>query len=233
LLTDLDVNVFIDLLAHHGDSLFTLLTTILLLTLTLGLVGIGLTAMVVAAVAEDGGLRAWTRRAVDLYPTYVALAVPATVFDVGSVLGAYSLGRAAVRWTAESTSEMPFYAIVAGATLLGAGLLLFFTTVHDHARIHCMATGSGAVHAYGWGLRYVAWRERRALPLAVLLLGAGCGLWAVYQSVGMLIRTNAGLGLGVSLVWGELLLLVRMLLRVWLFAAESELQNLTDRVPDS
>jgi hypothetical protein len=29
-----------------------------------------------------------------------------------------------------------------------------------------MATGSGAVHAYGWGLRYVAWRERRELVRA-------------------------------------------------------------------
>ena len=151
--------------------------------------------------------------------------------DVASVLGMYVLGRTLVRSVAESPTEMLPYSIVGGTTLATVALLLFFTTVHDHARIHCVATGSGATQAYGWALRYVTRRERRALPLAVLLLGAGFGVWLVYQTVGMFVHTSFSLGLAASLLWGELLLLGRMLLRVWVFAAETELQNLTDREP--
>jgi hypothetical protein len=64
------------------------------------------------------------------------------------------------------------------------------------------------------------------LPLALLLLCTSFVLWVVYQTVGMLVTTNSTHGIVLSLAWGEALLFARMLLRVWSFAAATELQSL-------
>jgi hypothetical protein len=129
------------------------------------------------------------------------------------------------RWTAESAAEMTTYWIVAGGALVGAPLVFFFVTVHDHARIRSQAAGVGALRAFGWALAYVGRRQRRALPLAVLLLGTSVGLWAVYQSLSDHIATNSASGVTLSLLSGEALLFVRMFLRVWWFGAEMHLQQ--------
>jgi len=229
LLTDLDMNVFVDLLANHGDTLQLLLVGGGFLAVVLALVGVGLNALAVVAVNEDGSLRDCVRRSVDVYSRYVLLAALTAVVYVVGILGVSWLGRALTHWTADSSSEMLIYWLL-GAAAAGAALGgLFCTTVHDHARIHCVATGSGALRSYWWALAYVAGREWRAFPLTLVLGSLGLTGWAGYQSVGMLIHTHDTFGLTLSLVWGELFLLGRMLLRVWTFAAESELQMLSER----
>jgi hypothetical protein len=123
---------------------------------------------------------------------------------------------------------MTFYAIVGASALVVGVLMLWLTAVHDHARIHCAATGTGAVPAYLWALRFVVSGERRAVPLLALLFVTGGAGWAVYQMVGILIATNWIPGVVVSLVWGQLLMLYRMFLRVWSLAAETELQSVNE-----
>jgi len=118
--------------------------------------------------------------------------------------------------------------IVGGAAIVTGVFLLFFTAVHDHARIHSAATGSRAGAAYGWALRFVAVYERRAMALAVLLFGTGAAGWLVYQTVGRLLVTTSTSGITLSLLSGELLIIYRMFLRVWSFAAQAELQNLRE-----
>ena len=74
----------------------------------------------------------------------------------------------------------------------------------------------------------MGWRQPRALSLAVSILGTGGMLWVAYQTVGMQIRTQSTSGITLSLVWGELLMFERAFLRVWMFAADSDLQNSTE-----
>jgi hypothetical protein len=227
LLTELDWNVFVDLWAHHGSSLQMLVVAGGLLALFALLLGVWLNAVAVVAVGEDGALADCLRRGLSLYPKYFRLAVLANLLNAVSVAAGFVIGRGLTRWTAESASEMTFYWAAAAGVLAGGGALLFFSTVHDHARVHCAATGAGAVRAYTWALLFVGRRERRALPLALILLTTGFLVWVVYQSIGMRITANSAGGVILSLVWGELLVLSRMLLRVWYFAAATELQNLS------
>lgn len=226
LLTDLDWNVFVDLFAHHGDSLHMLLVAGVLLALPALLLGVWLNAAVVVAVGEDGSLGDCLRRGLTLFPTFLRLSVLANLLSVAGIGTAILVGRWVTRWTAESSSELTFYVIIGTGTVLTAGLLVFLITVHDHARVRSTAHHAGALGAYTWAWFFVTRREWRALPLALLLFGTSFALWVVYQSVGMLVTTNSTHGIVVSLVWGEALLFARMLLRVWSFAAATELQSL-------
>ncbi len=227
LLTELDWNVFVDLFAHHGSSLWMLAGTGILLAAFAVVLGVWLNAVAVVAVGEDGALSDCLRRALSLYPTYLGLGVLANVVNAASVAAGFLIGRGLARWTTESASEMTFYWAVAAGALVGGCALLFFSTVHDHARVHCTARGAGALRAYTWALRFVGRRQWRALPLALCLLSTGCLIWVVYQTTGMLITADSAGGVALSLVWGELLVLFRMLLRVWYFAATTELQSLS------
>lgn len=226
LLTDLDWNVFVDLVVHHAQSLRMLLAGGVLLALPAALLGIWLNAAAVVAVGEDGTLGDCLRRALTLYPTFFRLSVIANALSIVGVGAGVLLGRVLMRWTAESTSELTSYLAAGAGALVGALLLVFLVTVHDHARVRSTASGTGALRAYGWALRFVGRREWRALPLALLLLCIGFVVWGLYQTVGMLVATNSTHGVALSLLWGETLLLARMLLRVWSFAAVTELQSL-------
>ena len=228
LLTDLDMNVFVDLFVYHAEGLQMLAIGGVVLAVLTALLWVWLNAVAVIAVAEDGTLSDWIRRGVSVYPTFFRLWVLATVVDAISVLMAVMLGRWLVRLTAESPSEMTFYWVVAAAATLGAVLLLFFSTVHDHARIHSAATERGAVRAFGWALGFVGRSQLRALPLAIALLVSGGVVWLVYQTVGMLIPPTSSVGVVVSLLWGEAFLVARTLLRLWNFAAATELQGITE-----
>jgi len=227
LLTDLNMNVFVDLVAHHAESLQMLVVSGVLLGIVTVLAWVWLNAVAIVAVAEDGPLSAWTRRAWIVFPRFVQLWLLAMVVDAASVFVAFLVGRGLAHWTAESSSEMTFYWVVGASAIFGGTLVLFFGTVHDHARIHSAATERGALHAYGWALGFVGRRQWRALPLAMMVIAAGGGAWLVYQTVGMLIPATSGLGVVVSIVWGETFLLMRMLLRLWNFAAATELQSST------
>ncbi|MFQ5668446.1 MAG: hypothetical protein ACE5I7_18735 [Candidatus Binatia bacterium] len=228
LLADLDVNVFVDLFVHHGDSLRMLLVAAGVMAVFFILVGVWLNAVTVVAVGDDAGTGECMRRGFSLYPAYARLWLLATVMNAISVGVAFLIGRGLTRWLAESPSEMSFYWAVAAGAVAGAVLLLFFVTVHDHARIRSAATGAGAVRAYVWAIRFVGKREWRAVPLAAILTASGIAVWAVYQTVGMLVATDSSPGVVLSLAWGETFLLARTILRVWFFAAETELQNIAD-----
>ncbi|HVO24146.1 MAG TPA: hypothetical protein VMW56_11010 [Candidatus Margulisiibacteriota bacterium] len=226
LLTDLDWNVFVDLLVHHGQSLRMLLLGGLLLALPAGLLGIWLNATAVVAVGEDGTLGECMRRGLALYARFFQLSVLSNTLCAAGIAGGLSLGWRLARWTAESPSEITVYCAIGALSLVAGLLLLFLVTVHDHARVRTTASGVGALRAYLWAVRFVARREWRALPLAFLLLSLGFVLWVVYQTVGMLVATTTGRGVALSLMWGQSLLCARMLLRVWCFAAVTELQSL-------
>ncbi len=221
---DLDANVFVDLFLHHGESLQLLLVSGGILAAMFALLGVWLNATAVAAVVEDGTLGRWMSRGAQLYGRFLRLWMLTGMLCVASAGATFFLARWLVRLSADSPVESTFYWVSAGGAALGAGLLLFWSTVHDHARIRVAATGAGAAPAYAWAVRFAVARERRAVPLAALWLAGGGVLWAIYQTVGMLIATTSGPELAVSLIWGEMLLVARMLLRVGLFAAENDLQ---------
>jgi len=226
LLTDLDWNVFVDLVAHHGGSLRMLLVAGVSLALPALLLGVWLNATAVVAVGEDGSLGDCLRRGLTLWPTFLRLSLLANLPSAAGIGAAILVGRWVTRWTAESTSELTPYVLVGAGTVFAAALLVFLVTVHDHARVRSTAHRAGALSAYRWALLFVTRREWRALPLALLLLCTSFVLWVVYQSVGMLVTTSSTRGIVLSLAWGETLLFARMLLRVWSFAAATELQSL-------
>jgi len=228
LLADLDLNVFVDLLVHHAERFSELSTGGGLLLVVCALVWIWLNAIAVVAVTEDVPVRAAAGRAAQVYPTFLSLWVLTVALDAVVAGGAYGLGQVLTGWTAESPDEMTFYWVVGGCAAAAAAVVLFVTVVHDHARIHSVATGTGALGAWGWAVQFVGWRQGRALPLALSILSTGAVLWVVYQTVGMLIHTQSTSGVTVSLLWGEFMMLVRAFLRVWNFAAASELQNLSE-----
>ncbi len=225
LLTDLDVNVFVDLFVHHEGSLRMLMTGGAMLAGVFVLFSVWATAGAVAAVGEEGSLAECASRGVQLYPKFLCLWVLANSLHAASIAASFLIGRALVHWVAESPAESAFYWVTAGSVALGVFLVLFVATLHDHARIRVAATDSGVGHACAWAVAFVVVREARALPLAVLLLALGGALWLAYQTTGMLIPTTFGPGIGLSLLCGQLLLLARMFLRVWLLAAETELQR--------
>lgn len=226
LLTDLDWNVFVDLLVHHAQSLRMLLAGGVLLAVPAVLLGIWLNAAAVVAVGEDGSLGDCLRRGLTLYPTFFRLSLLSNLLSAAAIGCGVLVGRGLTRWTAESGSELTFYLAAGAGVLLGALLLVFLLTVHDHARVRSTARGAGALRAYAWALRFVARREWRALPLALVLLSISFTVWVVYQTGGMLVAPNSAHGVVLSLLWGQVLLLARMLLRVWTFAAATELQSL-------
>jgi hypothetical protein len=227
LLTDLDMNVFVDLIAHHGEGLWMLLAGGTLLAIVCWLVGVGLNAMVIAAVGDDAPLATAAHRALELYGRFLRLDLLALAVDALLLIATVAVVRWLTRWMAETPSEITVYLIIGASAFVAAVLLMFFTAVHDHARIHSAATGTGAAGAYAWAVAFVATGERRALPLVLLLLASGGAGWLAYQAFGMLIVTSGTLGVFLSILWGELLIVYRMFLRVWSFAAQTELQNLS------
>lgn len=228
LLTDLDMNVFVDLIGHHGESLRMLGLSGLLLLAVCWLVNVWLNAVTIIAVGDDLPLAAAAHRGVDLYLTFLGLDCLALFVDVLLLAATLAVGRWLTHWTADNPSEIAVYLFIGASALIAGALLLFFTATHDHARIHSAATGSSAAAAYVWAVAFVVSRERRALPLLAMLLATGGAGWVVYQAVGRLFVTTTTTAVLGSLLWGEALMLCRMFLRVWTFAAQTELQNLSD-----
>ncbi len=225
LLTDLNVQVFIDLFMHHSESLHMLLLAGLTLASFLALLGIWLNAVAIVAVADDVPASQCLGRGWRLYRPYLGLWALTHVCLLASGLAVLLSVRLLTRWTAESPSEMTFYWIVGGGVLAVAILWQVFSAVHDHARIRTLTTGTSAPRAFAWALLFVVYREGRALPLSTVMLASSIVFWAFYQRLAAFIGTNSAVGVTVSLLWGEVLLLGRMFLRVWWFAAEADLQR--------
>jgi hypothetical protein len=102
---------------------------------------------------------------------------------------------------------------------------LLLTAVHDHARIRVCATGEGFWTAYRWAWRFILGGGERAFLLAAALQLISLSIWVTYQSVSMAFPAGSIVGVFGSLFWGEMFLFVRMWMRVWFFAAQSELQD--------
>jgi hypothetical protein len=187
--------------------------------------GVWLNAAAIASVGEEASTASCLLGGMQLYPTYLALWALSNGCMLASAAALLLSGRWLMRRTAEGAVEMTPYWIVAGGVLVGALAWLFFATVHDHARIRSWTVGAGAVRAFGWALAYVGRWQRRALPLALVLLGTSAALWAVYQGLSRYVATTSASGVTLSLLSGEALLLARMFLRVWWFGAETHLQQ--------
>jgi hypothetical protein len=231
LLSDLNVQIFIDLFVHHRESLWMLVLAGSILAAAFVGLSVWLNAAAIASVGEEASTASCLLGAVQLYPTYLALWALSNGCMLASAVALFLSGRWLMRWAAESAAEMTPYWIVGGGVLVGSLAWLFLATVHDHARIRTWAVGAGAVRAFGWAVAYVGRRQRRALPLAVLLLGTSVALWAVYQGLSRHVATNSASGVTLSLLSGEALLLARMFLRVWWFGAETHLQEGREGVP--
>jgi hypothetical protein len=226
LLYKLDVNVFVDLFVHHRESFLTFMFGAVLLLVVAVLIWIWLNAVVVVAVAEEGEWGRVAHRAIDVFLTFLGLwFLMAGV--LGGLLGAIGIGAwGLTRWT-ESSSEMGTSLVLGGAVGLGLLTILILATVHDHARIHSAATGARALSAYAWAAAFLL-RTRLAIPLAAVFAVTGIVLWGIYQSVAAFLVTESVPGVVLATLWGQTWLFVRVFTRVWMFAAETELQNVTD-----
>jgi len=229
LLNDLSVQVFIDLFIHHGESFLMLLAGGIVMTVGFISLGAWLNAITVAAVCEEEPLSASVARGSRTYPTYLGLAVVVNLLHAAAITASALLDRTLMHWAAESTSEITGYAVAALSAIFGGLAVLFFATAHDHARIRVTNTDAGVIRALGWAFAFVLRRQRRTFPLAVLLLATSIASWVIYQTVAWFIPARSALGVASSLLWGEVLLLVRMFIRVWWFAAETHLQRATER----
>jgi len=223
-LSDLDLNLFVDLYVHHREMFRGIAIAAVLIGAATTMIWIWLHAAMIAAASDDDGLGESLHRANELYPPFFRLWAISLVVQTGVVVGFYSLARTLLGWTAESPSEMTPYWIVGGCVLAAAVLLLVVVVIHDHARIHCATTDVEALAAYRWALQFCLRDERRAVLLAVVVLGCGLGVWGVYQSIAMLVPTTSAPGVMVSLLLGQGLILARAAGRFWYFAAATELQ---------
>ena len=225
LLTDLDANVFIDLVFHHGESLQMLGLAATLAAVGFVIIGIWLNAAASIAVATEEPTAECVRRGQTLLGTHLRLWVVAMMVNAVCVGAGLVVAHGLARWTAESAGEMTYYWALGAGSAVAAVSLCCFTTVHDHARVRTVVAAAGALTAYAWAITFVFRSERRAVPLALRLFATAFIAWVVYQCVGMLIVTHSAVGVSLSLLWGEMLLFARLLLRVGCFAAAAELQT--------
>jgi hypothetical protein len=225
LLTHLDLNVFVDLVAYHGESMRTLLATAAVIAVAFVAVGAWCNAVVAVSVTADTGLAESLRRGTNLVPACLALASFMWLLQGASVAGGVILSRSAVRWAASNYAETTHYAALGSGIMLSGGLLFVLTTVHDHARIRIAAVGTGAIEAFGWSLRFVSRHVAKTLSLTLLLLATGVVVWFAYQVVAARIPVTSRAGLAVSILWGEGFVFVRMLVRVGAYASTRDLQR--------
>jgi hypothetical protein len=224
LFKQIDADVLVDLYYHHGESLRMLGVVALLLAVVHTVLWWWLHGVVIYSVQRELTPPDPWRRAVEAAPTMAQLflfALAALALLTAAVGGpAY----AATRWTRDSPSPMIWYYLWAAAAALWAIGYVFLVAVHDHARIRACRTRHGALACYRWALGFVVRGGERAFPLAVLLQLAAVGLWAGYQAVNLTFSTTEVLGVTGSLIWGVCFLWTRVWVRVWFFAAQSELQ---------
>jgi hypothetical protein len=225
LVNDLDPNVFVDLYFHHWEGLRMLLPVAVVLAVVYVLLWTGLHGVVVHAVrSREAALGDVFWRGFALGPVYVRLLVVAML-----LLGTFSFtvgwsAYSARNWAAEgSTALLGDLAIAGGAAVWWLGYV-FLTAVHDHARIRAAATGEGALAAYRWAWSFVTHGGERAFLFAFVLQAIALAAWVAFELVTSSGSVTPLLGVAWSFVWGELFLLARMWMRLWFFAAQSELQ---------
>lgn len=225
LLGHLDVNVFVDLVVHRGDLLSMLLVNTVTIAAVFALVWVWLNGIAVFAVLEPHSLATCAARSFSQSRTFVGLWAMSLSVQVATAASVYGVSSFLLRRTAESPNEATYYVIIAACLTAGAFAAFFFSTVHDHARVYSAATRAAAVESYRWALRFLLSAERRAVPLAFVVVAVAGSVWVVYQSVGMLVSADWVPGVLVSMAWGHAYLAARLFARVWAFALAAELQE--------
>ncbi len=226
LLKTLDAQVLVDLYRHHATSFRMLLVLAAFIAAHNVLLWFWLHGVVVCAVRaepDEKWRRVWWRglRLAPVMAGLYGLALALVAVLSGAVWGAV---WEAQRWTVASTSAALPDAIYAAAAVLWAVGYVLLAAVHDHARLRACAADCGVLAAYGWAWRFVLRGGEGAIPLAIVLQATALALWLVYQLIGLALPVNEILGVTGSLLWGEVFLCTRMAMRVWCFAAQSELQ---------
>jgi hypothetical protein len=225
LLTALDVNVFIDIASNHtgSSSMFILSGTVL--TGAAAAAWVGVNGIIVAVVGRDcDTLSEGVAAGLAKYAGFAGLWVAAMVAHAAVFGAAYVAARLSMDLLADGSSERAYVAIAAACTMAGLAMLLGIATIHDHARIRCVETGEAAWRCGLWACAYVM-RERRALPLALSLIITTVLGWSVYQGVSSSIAADSTFNLTISLVWAQVFMAFRALVRVWAFASAAHLQS--------
>ncbi len=225
LLRDLDPDVLIDLYLYHGEGFRMLLVLALFMGAVYAILWCWFHGVVILAVGA--GRRAdpgetWVR-GMEAAPVLAQVLVIAA-----SILVLFSAGLGGAAWlvirgTLGGPSAMLPYYIGGGSAALWLFGCVYLVAVHDHARIRACLSGQGAFASYGWAWRFVLRGGEKAFRLAVALQVTALALFIAYQWTGAVFQTTAGLGVTGSLLWGQAYMFARMLMRVWFFAAQSEL----------
>jgi hypothetical protein len=171
------------------------------------------------------GMRDTLRAGAGVLPVFLRLAGMALLAFVILVGGALLAGYSGMSLSRRAAAPLAYELCAVAGILLALSAWLFCGAVHDHARIRAAVSGEGASRSYLWALGFVTSGGRRAFPLALLTWIAAIAAWAVYQIVASQIAADWMTGVVVSILWGQVLLLVRSLLRVWNFAAAAHLQG--------
>jgi len=227
LLKDLNANVFVDLWMHHQESLSMLAVVAVVMIVVRLAFSICLNAGVAGTAYDPRSavtLSEFWRRGLRLYPVFArlwVLAMTVTAAILAALAGAAVL---LMRWLSESPSEMTYSYVLGGVALLASIGLILVVAVHDHARLYAARQDVGAARAYLWAFWFVLWGDLRAPWLALALLTIGVVFWLVYQGAATFLPATSGTGVFVSILWGEVLLQGRVLLRVAAFVAQAELQ---------
>jgi len=227
LLYDLDPNVFIDLYYRYDTGFLMLFGIACLMAVVYLLVWCWLHAGLIFQTYSKGKMRLGNAllHATEVFLRMVQLLVIAALMLalLTGVVGGAAWCALAV--TVASPSEIGWYQIgaVAGAVWLAGYVCL--VAIHDHARIRACASGENAVRSYWWAVRFVVRGGEHAFLLAVVLNVTAMITWAAFQAVGGTLQPDKGFGMAGILVWGELFLFVRMVLRVWFFGAQGDLQS--------
>lgn len=226
LLYDLDPNIFVDLYRRH-DSGFAMLLGV---ACFMGAAYVGLWCWLHGIVIFTTCSKRRVRLTDTLLPAFGVfprmlrlLLVAAWALALLSVVCgglAFLVSQAAERCSVGIPRE--WAAALAGVVWLVG--YIFLVAVHDHARIRLCAQGEGAIEAYRWAFGFVTHGGERAFLLAVCLQVTAFMVWAAFQAVGMWMHPHAELGTVGVLLWAELVLLARMLVRLWFFAAQGDLQ---------
>ncbi len=228
LIKNIDANVFVDLFLHHHESL-SMFLLVGLVMIVVGLVfSIGLNAGVAGTALDPSSrveLTEFWRTGLRLYPVFTRLWLLAMLVLAAVLAVLAGGGFLLARWLSESANETPYSYTFAGLGLFAAVLVMLLAAVHDHARLYAARTDRGAIRAYAWALWFVFVGDLRAPLLALVLFLIGVLFWVVYQGVVVFLPVTTGGWVTISLLWGQVLMQGRALVRVVAFVSQADLQQ--------
>lgn len=225
LLTDLDVNIFIDLFAHQRAGLQTFFGQGLMV------LAIGMMAMIwvqasaaLAVTSRTATLRQCLAFGRTHFGRFLVLWV-SNLLGIGGWLAALGfLGRILLRRPFFEFDESLQQGLWGGGGIAALAGYLVFTTWHEHARLHCAAADSGPLAAARWALRFVWRRAASAFGLTVACLIANALLYVAYQATANAIPVTKTVGVTLSILVAQVWLLAKLFSRLWLQAAAGALQ---------